>query len=93
MPLEPPVLILHHLINLMFHRFAIILVSGDHFTINTRHLLGAQAQRRAQLEQLGFTIIEVRIFYSFNFFVHRALLDLPCHGYLLYFWDQLVPWH
>jgi len=40
-------------------KFAIILVSGDHFTINTRHLLGAQAQRRAQLEQLGFTIIEV----------------------------------
>ncbi|XP_005101362.2 uncharacterized protein LOC101854645 [Aplysia californica] len=41
-------------------KFVIVLRSADHYSINTRQLLGAQAQRRSQLEQLGFTVIEVR---------------------------------
>ena len=43
------------------HRVAILMRSSDHYSVNSPYkLLGAQAQRQAQLQQLGFSTVEVR---------------------------------
>ncbi|RUS88457.1 hypothetical protein EGW08_003794 [Elysia chlorotica] len=46
-------------------KLVMMLRSADHFTTNTRQLLGAQAQRTRNLNRLGFTLVEIRASHFF----------------------------
>ncbi|BFZ14336.1 hypothetical protein BsWGS_17403 [Bradybaena similaris] len=41
-------------------KLAILLRTSEHFTVNTKQLLGVHAQKQRHLEKLGFSIIQVR---------------------------------
>ncbi|GFR81312.1 FAST kinase domain-containing protein 3 [Elysia marginata] len=41
-------------------KLVMMLRSSEHFTVNTKQLLGAQAQRTDNLKRLGFTLVEIR---------------------------------
>ncbi|GFN93080.1 fast kinase domain-containing protein 3, mitochondrial [Plakobranchus ocellatus] len=58
-------------------KLVLMLRSADHFTVNTRQLLGAQAQRKKNLAQMGFTVVEVRA--SHFFFSDQAAEVLREH--------------
>lgn len=58
-------------------KLVMMLRSADHFTVNTRQLLGAQAQRTKNLKRLGFNVVEVRA--SLFFFGDQSVEILREH--------------
>ena len=58
----------------LLDRLAILIMTADHYCINSGHLLGEFAMRRRHLLRLGYTVVEVRRFlgkgFSSQFTVH-----------------------
>lgn len=51
----------------LLDRLAILIMTADHYCINSGHLLGEFAMRRRHLLRLGYTVVEVRRFLGKGF--------------------------